>query len=334
MDRQFFEDLGLTQPRYHLEEVRNYSSHAAQTAEMMKGIEEALFTERPEFVLVCGDANTNLSGALTARKLGLKVGHVEAGLRSHDWRMPEEHNRVIMDHICELLFPPTEGARENLIREHVRGRIFVTGNTVADAVVQHMEIANQKSDILSRLNLPEKGFFLLTMHREENVDNEQNLEKAIAAIELVASRYPGVPIIFPIHPRTTKRLSQSNLMDRIGRINALMMIEPVGYLDFLVLISRASLILTDSGGIQEEACILKTPCVTLRENTERPESVTAGANILAGLAPEAILSAVNDMVHNKSDWTSPFGDGKASERIVNVVESALRREIDLSEFEN
>jgi UDP-N-acetylglucosamine 2-epimerase (non-hydrolysing) len=215
----------------------------------------------------------------------------------------------------------------------VRGKIFVTGNTVADSVVENIGIARRKSDILIRLGLSEKAFFLLTMHREENVDNEQNLEKAISAIEMVASHYPGMKIIFPVHPRTTKRLSQCSLRNRIDKIGNLRTIEPVGYLDFLVLISSAALALTDSGGIQEEACILKTPCVTLRENTERPESVMAGANILAGLAPDKVLAAVNETMRGQKDWNNPFGDGKAAERIVDVVQAGLRGEIDFSEYE-
>lgn len=334
MDRQFFDDLELPIPRYHLVTVRDHSTHASQTAEMMKGIEEALIIEKPEIVLVCGDANTNLSGALAARKLGLKVGHVEAGLRSYDWRMPEEHNRVIMDHICELLFPPTEQAKQNLVRENVRGKISVTGNTIVDASLQNSEIARRKSTILRELGLNNGDYLLLTMHREENVDDEANLKMAIDSIGLLSSQYQGFEILFPMHPRTAKRLSQTGLMGKIQSIPNLRLIQPLGYLDFLLLISHATLILTDSGGIQEEACILRVPCVTLRENTERPESITVGANMLAGLEPERVLKAAKEMTGRHRDWPNPFGDGRASCRIVDIVQSVLEGDLDLSEFEN
>ena len=323
MDRKFFEDLELPRPLHHLDGVRQYTTHASQTAEMMKGIEEALFKEKPAVVLVCGDANTNFSGAVAARKLGLVVGHVEAGLRSYDWRMPEEHNRVMIDHISELLFAPTEKTRENLLKENIRGKIVVAGNTVVDASLQNIEIARRKSGILRSIGVEGGGYILFTVHREENVDDHSNLKSILGALEMVSRTYPGRPIVFPIHPRTIKRIEQFGLERELARPKTLRLTEPVGYLDFLMLLSNAGAVMTDSGGIQEEACVLRVPCVTLRESTERPESLEAGGNILAGTSPEGILVALGRMLGKSRDWANPFGDGRASERIAEAVSDVL-----------
>ena len=277
----------------------------------------------PEVVLVCGDANTNLAAALAARKLHIIVGHVESGLRSNDWRMPEEHNRVIMDHICELLFAPTPQAAENLRKDNVRGKIVVTGNTIVDAVWQNIKIAKKKSNILSRLKLKQKDYFLMTSHREENVDNPEILSDIIDSAEAVACTF-GKEIIFPIHPRTKKRIEEFGLTDKLYYTKGIRVIEPIGYLDFLVLLEQSSLVLTDSGGIQEEACILKIPCVTLRENTERPETVAVGANRIAGTKPDSVVTAVSEMIDTPRNWNNPFGDGKAAKRIIDEVERVLK----------
>ncbi len=323
MDRQFFEDLELPAPLHHLEEVRRHTTHASQTAEMMRGIEDVLFKERPSVVLVCGDANACFSGAVAARKLGLVVGHIEAGLRSHDWRMSEEHNRVMIDHISELLFAPTERARQNLLKEGVNGEISVTGNTVVDASLEHVEIARGKSRILESTGL-EPGYILLTMHREENVDDYLNLRSVLEAMRRISRRFADLPIIFPAHPRTVKRIGQFGLGDELKRPGTLRLLAPVGYLDFLMLLVNAGAVLTDSGGIQEEACVLRVPCVTMRENTERPESIEVGGNILAGTSPEGILVALGQMLGKKRDWANPFGDGKTAERIVRAVDCVLK----------
>ena len=277
----------------------------------------------PEVVLVCGDANTNLAAALAARKLHIIVGHVESGLRSNDWRMPEEHNRVIMDHICELLFAPTPQAAENLRKDNVRGKIVVTGNTIVDGVEQNIKIAKKKSNILTELRLREKDYFLLTTHREENVDDAKILSDIIDSAYAVTCAF-SKEIIFPIHPRTKKRIKEFGLTDKLYYTKGIRVIEPIGYLDFLVLLEQSSLVLTDSGGIQEEACILKIPCVTLRENTERPETVAVGANRIAGTKPEKVVSTVKEMINVKPDWDNPFGDGKAAKRIIDEVERVLK----------
>ena len=318
MDKKFFEDLGLKEPEYKLKSVKKYHLHGSQTAEMLKGIEEILIKEEPGTVLVCGDANVNLAGALAARKLGLKVGHVESGLRSNDWRMPEEHNRVIIDHISDYLFAPTEEAKYNAINDNVKGEVYVTGNTIVDAVIQHIEIAKKKSSILNKLNIRSKKYCLLTIHREENVDHIDILINVIQGLKLIHRKYQ-LPIIFPIHPRTRKSLEVLGVYNDLIGIQKLEIVDPVGYLDFLLLLSETKLVLTDSGGIQEESCILRVPCVTLRENTERRETVEVGSNMLVGTSPERIIEGVDKMIKRVRSWDNPFGDGFAAKRIIDIV---------------
>ncbi|MBM3132918.1 MAG: UDP-N-acetylglucosamine 2-epimerase (non-hydrolyzing) [Chloroflexi bacterium] len=321
MDKIFFDELELPEPKYKFLDVAKSKYHGAQTATMLAESEKALLKEKPKIVLVCGDANTNLAGALAARKLHIKVGHVESGLRSDDWRMPEEHNRIMIDHISEFLFAPTEETKQNLIKDSVRGQIFVTGNTIVDAVTQNLAIAREKSKILTQLGLKPNGYFLLTLHREESVDFKENLESILSGVKLVAERF-GYPIIFPAHPRTVKTLEYFEFNSRVSGIKNLKVIKPLGYLDFLLLLSSTKLVLTDSGGIQEESCILKVPCVTLRRNTERPETVDAGANYVAGIEPEAILKGAELMIEKPRTWGNPFGENPSA-RIIDVVESVL-----------
>jgi len=322
MDKQFFEELELPEPQYKNDVVKKATLHGGQTAEMIKGLEKAFLEAKPKIVVVGGDANTNLAGALAARKLGLRVAHVEAGLRSDDWRMPEEHNRVMIDHISEYLFPPTEKAKQNLIEDNVKGKIEITGNTIVDAVYQNLKLANKKSQILDVLNLSPREYFLVTSHREENVDSKATLEEIIESLHVVHNRY-DLPVVFPIHPRTRKRLQEFDLEKKAKLIRGLKLIEPLGYLDFLRLLAEAKLVLTDSGGIQEEACILRVPCVTLRENTERPETVDVGANLVAGTTPDKIVAAVKQMLSRERRWVNPFGDGRARERIADFLNERL-----------
>lgn len=322
MDRQFFEELGLPKPRYRNDAVSSCRHHGEQTAEMLKGVERALLQQRPQIVLVTGDANTNLAGALAGRKLGVKVAHVEAGCRSHDWRMPEEHNRVMIDHISDYLFPQTREAKANLVKEHVRGRIWVTGNTIVDAVRQHAALSRRNSRILDKLRLDgRQPYFLLTMHREENVDRKENLSKLATALEVLAREHP---IIFPIHPRTKVRLRMFGLEKRLSRIRNLKVIPAIGYFDFLRLLQGAELALTDSGGVQEESCCLDIPCVTLRDSTEIPETVAVGANMIAGLEPDGVIRAVEVMRHRRRRWRNPLGDGQAGMRVAKVLAANLR----------
>ncbi|MDD4752960.1 MAG: UDP-N-acetylglucosamine 2-epimerase (non-hydrolyzing) [Desulfitobacteriaceae bacterium] len=312
MDRTFFEDLELPQPEYNLDV--GSGTHAEQTGKIMTGIEKVLLEKKPGVVLVQGDTNTVLAGALAASKLHIKVGHVEAGLRSFDRRMPEEINRIVADHISDMLFPPTETAKKNLIGEGIlEEKIFVTGNTVVDAVEQNLAIAQRKGDLLQQLGLTAKGFFLVTAHRAENVDNKQRLEGILQGLEAIRNEF-SLPIVFPMHPRTAKMVQAFGLS-----LDGICITKPLGYLDFLQLEANARLVLTDSGGLQEESCILGVPCVTLRDNTERPETVEVGANVLAGATSDVILNCVREKLEQHRVWTNPFGDGRAGKRIIKEI---------------
>lgn len=322
MDKEFFKELELPEPDYKNEAVKETELHGTQTAEMIKGLEEAFIKEKPQIVIVGGDANTNLAGALAARKLGISVAHVEAGLRSDDWRMPEEHNRVMIDHISEYLFPPTERAKRNLLADNVKGEIEIIGNTVVDACQQNLELARKKSEILQELQLSSKEYFLLTAHREENVDAKEKLLGILKATKRLSEEYDN-KIVFPIHPRTEERIEEFGLEKKFQSIKNLAIIEPLGYLDFLSLLDNCKLVLTDSGGIQEEACILEIPCVTLRDNTERLETVEVGANLVAGSKPEKILKATAEMLSREKSWENPFGDGNAGKKIIQFLKKKL-----------
>jgi len=313
MDKVFFDELELPQPKYDL----NIGSgmQAEQTGKMLIEIEKVLSKENPGIVLVQGDTNTVLAGALAASKMGIKVGHVEAGLRSYDRAMPEEINRVLADHISDYLFVPTEEARQNLLKEGIsQKKIFITGNTIVDAVYQNLEIAQKKVNPLKQFKLEQGKYFLITAHRPSNVDSKDNLNNLLRGFEKVHKQF-GLPMIFPIHPRTDKMLKSFGLKLPEG----LKLIPPVGFLDFLILEKNARMILTDSGGIQEEACIMGIPCITMRDNTERPETLEIGANILAGNAPDKIFDSVAKMSNVKPNWKNPFGDGKASEKILEAI---------------
>jgi len=324
MDRKFFEDLQLPEPDYKLDTVQHCTYHGEQTAEMIKGCERVLLEERPKIVLVGGDANTNLAGALAARKLHIRVGHVEAGERSGDWRMPEEHNRVMIDHISEYLFTTNEKGKENLIRDNVQGQIFITGNPIVDAAHQNLEIAKERSTILEEFGLEPEGYFVLTLHREENVDSKENLSNVLKGMEQIYREF-GKKIIFLAHPRTQRRIREFGLDRSARNINGFEIKDAIGYLDFLKLLANARLALTDSGGVQQESCILHTPCITLRENTEWTETLELGANTLVGTTPQRIAAGVEAMLKASREWPGPFGDGRAAERIVDIVEGELRR---------
>jgi len=311
MDRAFFEDLELPEPKYNLDV--GSGTHAEQTGKIMTGIEKILSEEEPGIVLVQGDTNTVLAGALAASKLHIRVGHVEAGLRSFDRTMPEEINRVVADHISDVLFPPTETAKKNLIVEGIpEEKIFVTGNTIADAVEQNLAIARRKNDLLQRLGLTSKGFFLVTAHRAENVDNRQRLEGILQGLKAIRNEF-SLPIVFPMHPRTAKMVQAFGLS-----LDGICVTKPLGYLDFLQLEANARLVLTDSGGLQEESCILGVPCVTLRDNTERPETVEVGANVLTGTEADRILASARQMLSRTGTWENPYGDGTAGRMIVTI----------------
>jgi len=312
LDRVFFKQLKLPHPKYNLEV--GSGSHAEETAKILVGIEKVLREEKPDTVLVEGDTTSVLAGALATVKLHIKVGHVESGLRSYDRRMPEEINRILTDHCSDYLFAPTEKAKAILEGEGIpEEKIFVTGNTIVDAVYQHSEIVRERVNMLDTLNLKPKEYFLVTLHREENVDNQARFTSILKGLEEVADSF-HLPTIYPIHPRSRERLNRFDLEPQNLRI-----IDPIDFLGFLQLESNARLILTDSGGVQEESCILGVPCVTLRDNTERPETLDVGSNILAGTTPQKIVECSKVMLGRKNDWRNPFGDGKAAERIVKIV---------------
>ena len=310
MDKVFFDDLELGGAEHNLEV--GSGSHAVQTGRILEGTEKVFIKEQPDVVLVQGDTNTVMAAALAAKKLKIGVGHVEAGLRSFDRTMPEEINRVIADHISDYLFAPTEASRHYLFDEGITEGVFVTGNTIVDAVYQAKDIAARKSDILNKLELQPKNYILATAHRAENVDDRNRLSGMLEGMRL-AGEDLGLEVLFPMHPRTQGRVRDFELS-----LRGIRMIEPVGFLDFLRLESNAGLVLTESGGVQEEPSILGVPCVTLRDNTERPETIEVGSNMLAGTDPQKVRSAANDMAGRKG-WKNPIGDGSASRQILDAL---------------
>lgn len=316
MDRVFFEQLGLPEATYNLDV--GSGTHGEQTGKILTGVEQVLQNEQPDVVLVEGDTNTVLAGALAASKLHIKVGHVEAGLRSYDRSMPEEINRVLTDHCSDILFAPTETARQLLLGEGIpEEKIFVTGNTIVDAVYQNLGLANRQRGVLTDLELEPKRYFLVTAHRQENVDVKERFDGILTGLERITKEY-GIPVIYPIHPRARKMLQHFEL-----KPDGLELIEAVDYLAFLQLESQAKLVLTDSGGVQEETCILQVPCVTLRDNTERPETIAVGSNVLAGTDPEKIVECTSLMVERATEWANPFGDGTAGDQIVAILGEEL-----------
>ncbi len=313
LDKIFFHELEISTPKYNLNV--GSGSHAEQIGRMLISIERVLKEEKPDIVLAGWDTNTGLASTLAASKLHMKIGRIEAGLRSYDRRMPEEINRVLADHISDYLFAPTKGAKNNLLKEGIeKNKIFVTGNTIVDAVFQNLEIARRKVNTLNKLNLNPNAYFLATAHREENTDNKERLKGILDGLKLVHYEF-NLPIIYPIHPRTKKKINKFGLEIPKG----IKLIEPLGFLEFLHLEANAKLILTDSGGLQEETCILNVPCVTLRNNTERPETIKVGSNILAGTDPHKIRAAAKKSLAAPANWTNPFGEGNAAEKIIDIL---------------
>lgn len=311
----FFQELGLP-PADKLLEVGS-GSQAYQTATSLIGLEETFLEEKPGLILVEGDTNTVLAGALAGAKLGIDVGHVEAGLRSHDLRMPEEHNRRLTDHLSRLLFAPTERSASNLNKEAVWGEIFVTGNTVIDACVSYLPLASKKSTILDSVEYDE--FALATAHRAENVDDPAVLRKIVK----ILTNCP-VPVVYPLHPRTKNRLREQSLFEDLSGSKNVQITPPVGYFDFLVLMKNCRFILTDSGGIQEEATApnIRKKVFVLRLSTERPEAVEAGFSEVVGLEPHSVLESIGS--HLKKDeelGESPYGIGESGKGIVDILDS-------------
>ncbi len=324
MSDNFFLDLELPKPNYNIHV--GSGSHGKQTALMMDGIEDVLISEKPDIVLVQGDTNAVLAGALVAQKLHIPVGHVEAGLRSFDVSMPEEINRMGADCCSHLYFVPTEESAINLALEgYLPKDIFITGNSVVDTCFRNLKIAENSSTIIDDLNLDNlNNIITFTMHRAENVDDKQRLQSIIGAL----MELKDFNIIFPIHPRTKKTLENFGLYKKFESLPHIHITKPIGYLDFLVLISKSIIILTDSGGLQEEAITLNVPALTLRYNTERPETVTAGGNILVGSDKDYILETANKILNNEEFYNNmknaknPYGDGNSSVQILDIIEQS------------
>ena len=317
MSKLFFDELNIPRPDVNLEV--GSGSHASQTAEIMKHFEPVVLDFKPDYVLVVGDVNSTIACGLVAVKLGVKLIHIEAGLRSFDRTMPEEINRVLTDAISDLLFITEQSAIDNLKNEGIdSSKVHFVGNVMIDTLMSNREKA-QNSDVLERMGLSKKGYAVITLHRPSNVDDMEKFGQIIAAFEEIEK---DMKLVLPIHPRTRNNICGSELESRVKAMGNLLLIDPVGYVDFLCLTSNAALVLTDSGGIQEETTILSVPCMTLRENTERPVTITEGTNRLVRITTEDILNnyrRIRDGAKDSAVNIPKFWDGKAAERIANII---------------
>jgi UDP-GlcNAc3NAcA epimerase len=309
MSKQFFDELEIPTPDINL--GVGSCSHGMQTAEMLKGIEEYLIEKKPQAVLVYGDTNSTLAGALAASKLHIPLVHIESGLRSFDKTMPEEINRILTDHCSDILCCPTQISVDNLRSEGIIDSVFLTGDVMYDSLIQYKEIASEKSRILKKLNLCSDEYLLATIHRSKNTDERESLKNILTAFSESKQH-----IVLPIHPRTKKRIQEFDLSKYIDK--NVQMIDPVGYIDFLMLEMHANKILTDSGGIQKEAYLLKKPCITLRENTEWVETVDDGWNIIVGSNVQMIKDAIENF-NPHSVQHELFGDGNSAYKIVEKL---------------
>jgi UDP-N-acetylglucosamine 2-epimerase (non-hydrolysing) len=316
MSELFFRELGIPEPDLNLEV--GSASHAVQTAEIMRAFEPVVREQRPDAVIVVGDVNSTIACGLVAVKLGVRLAHVEAGLRSFDRSMPEEINRVLTDAISDLLFCTEESGVRNLRREGIaEDRIHLVGNVMIDTLLRHRAKADT-SRILGELDLSPRAFAVVTLHRPANVDDPLVLGRLVDALEAI---HRDLAIVFPVHPRTRQKLAAFGLAERLAALRELRLVEPLGYLDFLKLMAEARIVLTDSGGIQEETTILGVPCLTLRENTERPVTVECGSNRLVGRDPARIVAAWREIRDGAAPplRVPPLWDGRAAERIAEVL---------------
>lgn len=316
MSRLFFDELGIPKPNINLEVGSD--THARQTANIMVGFEKVLQSHKPDLVLVVGDVNSTAACSITAAKMNIPVAHVEAGLRSFDRTMPEEINRIITDSVSDILFTTCKDANRNLRKEGIPGeKIFFVGNVMIDALLRNIRKAKD-SKIMKKMGLKKKDFALVTLHRPVNVDGEKNLRNTMSAFFELSKK---IKIVFPVHPRAMKRLEEFGLLDNVRKNESLILAEPLGYLDFLSLMLNSRLVLTDSGGIQEETTFLGIPCLTLRKNTERPITISQGTNILVGTRTSRIIQEANGIIdgRGKKGKKIPLWDGKAAKRIVEVL---------------
>jgi len=314
MSRVFFDELGIPEPQVNLD-VRS-GGHGKQTGEMLGRIEEVLLAEKPDWVVVFGDTNSTLAGALAAVKLHIPLAHIEAGLRSFNRSMPEEHNRVLTDHCAGLLLCPTQTAVDNLAREGLTAAVHLVGDIMYDAALLFGQRARQRATILADLGLSPKTYLLATLHRAYNTDDPQVLRQLLTTFAAIAE-----PVILPLHPRTRARIAEFGLSPLVDSAQNLRLIDPVGYLDMLQLEQHARLILTDSGGVQKEAYFFAVPCLTLRPETEWVETVAAGWNILVGTDPDRILAALRTPFPPDRPHPDLFGDGNTAQKIVSLLAS-------------
>ena len=317
MSDVFFQELGIQPPDYHL--GIGSQTHGAQTGRMLEAIEKVLLSENPDWVIVYGDTNSTLAGAIAAVKLHIRVAHVEAGLRSFNRRMPEEINRVLTDHASELLFAPTKAAVANLRAEGIcEEKVHLVGDVMYDAALYYAAKADQKSSILEDLKLAPQGYILATIHRAENTDDSSRLQAIFAGLAAVAAK---IPVVLPLHPRTRSALLREDLLEDVSK--SLQLIEPLGYLDMVMLEKNARLIATDSGGVQKEAFFYRVPCVTLREETEWVELVESGWNqLLPPSSVQAVTSGIFGVLMSKAEREAPiglYGGGMAAEQIVQLL---------------
>ena len=322
MSKVFFDDLEIPRPDINL--GIGSGTHAEQTAGIMPAFEKLCVKEKPDLVLVVGDVNSTLACSVVASKLCIPVAHVEAGLRSNDRTMPEEINRLVTDTLSDYLFTTCRDADENLKKAGIPAeKIFFVGNVMIDTLLKHVEKARQ-SDIHQRLDLMKNGspisYAAMTLHRPSNVDDRETLSGILDAIEKIQEK---IPIVFPIHPRTYKQIRTFGFETRVKAMKGLILSDPLGYLDFLALVSRSKMALTDSGGLQEETTVLGVPCITIRENTERPVTIWEGTNTMVGANREKIMEVATTVIQNggKTGRIPELWDGKAAERIVEIIRS-------------
>ena len=313
MSQVFFDELDIPKPHYNLSV--SGGSHGSMTGKMLEGIEEVLIKEMPDWLLIYGDTNSTLAGALAASKLHIPIAHVEAGLRSFNMRMPEEINRIVSDRISTLLFCPTETAIQNLKTEGITRGVHNVGDVMYDVALYYKDKAAQSSDILERLNLQKQNFILATCHRAENTDDPLRLKEILTALAKISSLYK---VIFPLHPRTKKMIENLGLGDYL---HSLTLVDPLPFLDMVALEQSAKVILTDSGGVQKEAFFYRVPCITMRDETEWVETVLQGCNCLTGASQKNIVNAFEKMVNFSFDQikSSPYGSGNASTEICKTI---------------
>ncbi len=316
MSGAFFDELEISKPDINL--GVGSASDAAQTARIMLEFEKMLASENPNLAVVVGDVNSTFAAAITAKKCGVKVAHIEAGLRSFDTQMPEEINRILTDHVSDFLFTTEESANNNLKNEGIaKGKIFFVGNIMIDTLLKHKEKA-EKSKILGRLAIKKGSYCVLTLHRPSNVDSSLALSHVLGIVGKIQKK---TKVIFPVHPRTLKNMKKFNIDGKIKKLKNLILTEPMGYLDFLCLMSNSKFVITDSGGIQEETTILGVPCITLRDSTERPVTVEQGTNIIVSTDKKKIISACDSILNGAGIKAKvpKLWDGKSAQRIVDIL---------------